>query len=183
MFSAASGAGKTTILDRLRKAMPDLVYSISATTRPQRVDEVDGVHYFFLDEREFAKRVDAGEFAEWAEVHGCCYGTPRSFVDRTVSAGKHIVMDIDVYGKVQLDKVYPDAVGVFVMPPSRDVLEQRLRGRGTDSGKAVRLRLQNAQREAAFARAEGKYEYTVVNDDLDRAVAEVTAIVRGIITT
>ena len=103
VFSAASGAGKTTLLDYLRQTVPGLVYSISATTRPPRAGEKDSVHYFFLTENEFGKKLKAGEFAEWAVVHGHFYGTPRSFIDDTIASGKHIIMDIDVMGKKKFD--------------------------------------------------------------------------------
>ena len=132
IFSAASGAGKTTILDHLRQIMPDLVYSISATTRPPRDHEQDGIHYFFLSEDDFKKKIDNDEFAEWEIVHDNYYGTPKSFINETINAGRHIVMDVDVYGKVKFDKVYPDAIGIFIKPPSLEELEKRV-----DGGKAA----------------------------------------------
>ncbi len=178
VFSAASGAGKSTLLERLRERMPHLVYSVSATTRTPRAHEVDGVHYFFLTEEEFRRRIDANEFAEWQKVHGNYYGTPRSFIDENRAAGRHVVMDIDVHGKLTFDKVYPDAVGVLVLPPSMEVLERRLRERGTDSEETVQLRLSNAREEMRVAREEGRYEYTVINDELDRALEEVVELVK-----
>jgi guanylate kinase len=179
VFSAASGAGKTTLLDYLRQTVPDLVYSISATTRSPRPGESDGVHYFFLNETDFKKRAGAGEFAEWAVVHGHYYGTPRSFIDHVVGAGKHIIMDIDVAGKKKFDVVYPEAVGILLLPPSLEVLRRRLETRGTDSKEDIALRLANAVAEIDFAEKHGKYEYTVINDDLDKAKSEVAAIVRN----
>lgn len=183
VFSAPSGAGKTTLLAHLGACVPGLVYSISATTRGPRPGEVDGRHYFFLGEREFVRRRDAGEFAEWAMVHGHWYGTPKSFIDDTVAAGRHIIMDIDVQGKKQFDLAYPDAVGILILPPSLDVLEQRLRGRRSDDDATIRLRVANASQEMAFARSRGKYEYTIINDDLERAKQEVVALVRSLIGT
>jgi guanylate kinase len=178
VFSAASGAGKTTILDHLRATVPNLVYSISATTRAPRDGERNGVHYFFMSEEAFRKKADAGEFAEWQKVHGNYYGTPRSFIDATVAAGKHVVMDIDVYGKLTFDRVYPDAVGILIVPPSREALERRLRGRGTDSEETIRLRLKNADEEMRVAKEKGSYRYTIVNDELQRACAEAVELVR-----
>lgn len=104
VFSAASGAGKTTLLNHLIESVPDLVYSVSATTRKPRIDEIDGVHYFFMDETKFKKMLTDNKFAEWAIVHGNYYGTPRSFIDDTIAAGKHIIMDIDVQGKKSLTR-------------------------------------------------------------------------------
>lgn len=181
IFSAASGAGKTTILDHLRRVMPDLVYSISATTRPPRNHEKDGVHYFFLSEDEFKRKIDGDEFAEWEVVHGNYYGTPKSFIDSTIQSGRHIVMDVDVYGKVKFDKAYPDAIGIFLKPPSLEELEKRLRSRKTDSDEVIALRIENAEKETLFASQNGKYEYTIVNDDLDTAKQKVVALVKEII--
>jgi len=181
IFSAASGAGKTTILNHLRSVLPDLVYSISATTRKPRDREKDGVHYFFMGVDEFREKIASDEFAEWAEVHGNYYGTPKSFVDRTIESGNHIIMDIDVYGKVTFDKAYPDAIGIFVKPPSREELEKRLRRRGTDSEETITVRLANAEKETAFAENNGKYEYTIVNDDLEETKREVVDLVKKLL--
>lgn len=178
VFSAASGAGKTTLLDHLRQTVPGLVYSISATTRLPRAGEKDGVHYFFLSESEFTKKMEAGEFAEWAIVHGHFYGTPRCFIDNTIASGKHIIMDIDVIGKKKFDVVYPQAVGILILPPSIEILRQRLERRGTDSREAIDLRIANAAKEMDFAKKEGKYEYTVVNNNLEKAKSDVIRIVR-----
>jgi guanylate kinase len=181
VFSAPSGAGKTTILGYLLKTVPGLVYSISATTRAPRAGEVDGVHYFFMGMEEFEAKAERGEFAEWERVHGNCYGTPRAFIDSVVASGRHIVMDIDVFGKKKFDAVYPEAVGILVVPPSMEELEARLRARGTDDEETIRLRLHNARTEMGFARSEGKYEHEVVNGDLATAEAEAAALIRKII--
>jgi guanylate kinase len=181
VFSAASGAGKTTLLDYVRSIFPNVVYSISATTRQPRAGEINGVHYFFLSEEAFKTKRDQGAFAEWANVHGHFYGTPKSFIDETIAGGKHIIMDIDVFGKKQFDVSYPTAIGILVLPPSLSLLEQRLRLRNTDSEAVIQLRLENAQKEMEFARTQGKYEFTVVNNDLEKAKIEVTAIIRNAI--
>jgi len=179
IFSAASGAGKTTLLNHLRQQVPELVYCVSVTTRPPRAGEEDGVHYHFISADEFQRRAGAGEFAEWQQVHGNSYGTPRRFIDETVASGRHVVKELDVYGKLKFDRAYPEAIGILVVPPSVAVLEQRLRARGTESEEAIRTRLGNAADEMRVARERGKYEHTVVNDDLDRACAEVVRLVRS----
>ena len=130
---------------------------------------------------EFREKIEVGAFAEWAEVHGNYYGTPKSFINQTIESGKHIVMDIDVYGKITFDKAYPEAVGIFLQPPSPEELEKRLRKRGTDSEETIKLRLSNAAKETAFAKNNGKYEYTIVNDDLEKTKREVIDLVNKII--
>jgi len=177
VFSAASGAGKTTLLNHLKTVFPNVVYSVSATTRPPRTGEKNGAHYFFLSDDEFKQKRDSGAFAEWAVVHGHFYGTPKSFIDETIASGKHIIMDIDVFGKKKFDVSYPSALGILLLPPSLPILEQRLRLRNTDSDEVIRLRLENAKKEMDFARSSGKYEYTVINDDLEKAKSEVVAII------
>jgi guanylate kinase len=181
VFSAPSGAGKTTLLEYLLGAVPGLVYSVSVTTRKPRAGEVDGVHYFFMGRGEFEARAANGEFAEWQAVHGNYYGTPRAFIDTVVASGRHIIMDIDVFGKKKFDAVYPEAVGILITPPTMEGLEARLRERGTDDDETIRLRLENAGVEMAFARAEGKYEYEIVNDDLETAKAGIATLVRAVI--
>lgn len=183
VFSAASGAGKTTLLDHLRSVMPELAYSISVTTRQPRPHEREGVHYFFISVEEFKKRIEAQEFAEWAVVHDNYYGTPKSFIDATINSGRTIIMDIDVYGKKKFDALYPDANGIFIQPPSLQALETRLRNRKTDSEEVIRKRLANAQKEMLFAGEQGKYEYTIVNSDLEKAKREVVRVVKNIIGT
>ncbi|NLE02932.1 MAG: guanylate kinase [Fibrobacter sp.] len=182
VFSAPSGAGKTTILNYLKMSIDGIVYSISATTRKPRPGEVDGVHYFFLSETEFKKKIEQQAFAEWALVHGNYYGTPRSFIDDTIEKGLHIIMDIDVFGKKKFDLVYPDAIGILILPPSMDILEKRLRGRSSDDEETIKLRLKNASVEMDFAVAEGKYEYTIINDDLEKAKAEVVDVVKTVVS-
>jgi guanylate kinase len=181
VFSAPSGAGKNTIINFLREDVPGLVYSVSATTRRPRPGEVDGTHYFFMAEGEFERRVAAGEFAEWEKVHGNYYGTPRAFIESVVSRGLHAVMDIDVFGKIKFDEVYPEAVGILIVPPTLRHLEKRLKARGTDDEETIRLRLENAKVEMDFARSQGKYEYEIINDVLDTARLEAAGLVRDII--
>ena len=176
VMSAASGAGKTTLKDMVIKDFPDIKYSISATTRKPREGEIDGVHYFFKTKEEFEQMIKDNALVEYNLVHGNYYGTPKSFVEKTLAEGNRVLFDLDVFGKVNFDKVYPDATGIFIMPPSDEELERRLRGRGTDSEEVIQLRLANAKKEIEFAKTKGKYEYTIINDDLQKAADELRAI-------
>jgi guanylate kinase len=174
ILSAPSGGGKTTIARRLLERRPDVGYSISCTTRPPRAGEVGGRDYFFLTSEEFRTRRQRGEFAESAEVHGQWYGTLRSEIGRVLGEGKHVIMDIDVQGAAQLARTYPHAVLVFVLPPSADVLLERLKARRTEDRASLARRMMNALEELRHAE---DYQYVVVNDDLDRAVARVSAVI------
>ena len=176
VMSAASGAGKTTLKDLVIKDFPDIKYSISATTRKPREGEIDGVHYFFKTKEEFEQMIKDDALVEYNLGHGNYYGTPKSFVENTLAEGNRVLFDLDVFGKVNFDKVYPDATGIFILPPSDEELERRLRGRGTDSEEVIQLRLANAKKEIEFAKTKGKYEYTIVNDDLQKAADELRAI-------
>jgi guanylate kinase len=175
ILSAPSGTGKTTLARRLVATHPDASFSVSYTTRAPRGHEKDGVDYHFVGDDEFQKMVDAGQFVEWAQVHGHRYGTPRSSIER---ARGLVVFDIDVQGGEAIKKRHPEAVRVLIVPPSLAELERRLRARSTDDAAAVRRRLDAARNEIARARASA-YEYWVVNDDLDRAYADLEAIVRA----
>lgn len=177
-MSAASGAGKTTLKDLVIKDFPDIKYSISATTRQPRAGEVDGVHYFFKTKEEFEELIKNDGLIEWNEVHGNYYGTPKSFVEQTLAEGNRVLFDLDVFGKVNFDKVYPTATGILTLPPSDEELERRLRGRGTDSEEVIQLRLANAKKEVEFAKTQGKYEHIIVNDDLQKAADELRAILK-----
>lgn len=178
-MSAASGAGKTTLKDKVIGEFPDIVYSISATTRKPREGEVNGVHYFFKTKEEFEQMIKDDALVEYNLVHGNYYGTPKSFVEDMLRQGKRVLFDIDVFGKVNFDKVYPEATGILILPPSEEELERRLRGRGTDSEEVIRVRLENAKKEMEFAKTKGKYEHVIVNDDLEKAADELRAILKG----
>ena len=180
VISAPSGAGKNTLINGLMNRFPGrFAYSISATTRKPREGERDGEHYYFKTPEEFQAMISEGELAEWNEVHGNFYGTPRGPVDSLLAMGMSVILDLDVYGKPNFDKAYPDAVGILIVPPSIEVLEQRLRGRGTDSEETIQLRLKNAIDELAFANANGKYEHVIVNDDLEEALDTLAGIVNA----
>ena len=173
MLSSPSGGGKSTIARHLLEAREDVVYSVSATTRPRRDGETDAREYHFLDRAEFQRRVAAGDFVEWAEYGGNLYGTLCAEVERGLGSGRHVVLDIEVAGSRQVRQRFPQAVQVFVLPPSAAALAQRLRGRNTEDPAAVAQRLLIAGRELEAAR---EYEYVVVNDDVVDAVSQVAAI-------
>ena len=174
VLSGPSGAGKGTLVERLVAARPECTFSISATTRPQRATEEDGVQYEFVGREEFERRRSAGLFLEWAEVHNHFYATPLRFVDEGVRAGRVVVLDVDVQGGASVRRARRDAVSVFVYPPSIDALRQRLLKRHTDTAEVIETRLTNAPGELAEWR---EYDYLVMNDDLEQAVARLTAIV------
>lgn len=175
VISGPSGAGKGTLLAELRKQRPDLGLTVSATTRSPRPGEVDGTSYYFLSDEEFRRRIAAGEFVEWAEVHGHLYGTLVSEVKRLLAKGHSLVLEIDVQGALNVRKVYPAAVLVFIEPPSLQVLEERLRGRGTEDEASIELRLKNARHEMELA---DQYDVRIVNDTVDRAAQELGSVMR-----
>ena len=178
VISAPSGAGKTTLKDRVLPNYPKMKYSISATTRAPREGEINGEHYFFKTHQEFEKMIEDQELVEYMEVHGNYYGTPKSFIQKTLEGGEDVLLDLDVYGKINFDKVFPEAVGILVKTPGMDVLEARLRSRATDEEETIQLRLQNAKKELEFADEKGKYEYILINDDLERCVIEFDSILK-----
>jgi guanylate kinase len=174
ILSAPSGGGKTTIAKALLARRADLGYSVSCTTRTPRPGELHGRDYYFMSKAEFLSEREQGAFAESAQVHGNLYGTRRQEIERVMATGKHVVMDIDVQGAMQFVKAFPESVTIFIMPPSGEVLLERLRGRQTESKEQLAARLQSALQE--LQQVDG-YEYVVVNDDLERAIASVSAIV------
>ncbi|MFI5239562.1 MAG: guanylate kinase, partial [Gemmatimonadales bacterium] len=148
--------------------------TLSATTRPPRPGEVDGTAYHFLSAQEFSRAVENGEFAEYAQVHGNMYGTLRREVERVLATERHVVMDIDVQGAMQFAASYPDAVRIFILPPSGEALVARLKGRGTENRETIATRLRDAIGEIGVL---DEFEYVVVNDELDRAVSQVSCII------
>lgn len=175
VISAPSGSGKSTLVNRLLRDVPDLMFSISFTTRPPRANETAGIDYNFITRDDFEARILKGEFLEHAEVFGSYYGTSRLALERAIAEGKDLVLDIDVQGARQLKVAIPEAVTIFVLPPSRQVLEQRLRARSQDSDAVIRRRLRSAAEEV---RNYTQYDYVLINRDLEECAKDLEAIVR-----
>jgi guanylate kinase len=176
IISAPSGSGKSTLVHRLLKTVPGLTFSISYTTRPPRASETNGVDYIFITRAEFEARLAHGEFLEFAEVFGNYYGTNRSTFEQAVHQGKDLVLDIDVQGARQLKVAIPEAISIFVLPPSREVLEQRLRARSQDTEEVIQRRLKGAAEEV---RNYKQYDYVLINRELEESAARLTSIVRA----
>ncbi len=174
IVSGPSGAGKSTIIHRVAEQRTDIRFSVSVTTRAPRENEAEGVDYFFRTPEEFWDMVKAGAFLEHAEYSGASYGTPAAQVQKNLDEGYTVILDIEVQGAAQVLEARPDAVSVFLCPPSMEELERRLRGRGTDTGEKIRERLTTAHREYGQAH---NYRYIIINDDADTAVRQLDAII------
>lgn len=174
IISGPSGAGKGTIVKELRRALPTLHISISATTRLPRSGEVDGVDYYFLERAVFNKMIKEGQLLEWAEVYGNFYGTPRHYVQEALERGNDVILEIDIQGALQVKEKLPEAVLIFIAPPSKTELKQRLVGRKSDSREQIEKRLKSMTGEMKLA---SSYDYFVVNDSINRAVDKVQAII------
>jgi guanylate kinase len=174
VVSAPSGAGKTTLCNAVRSRFGDLAYSVSYTTRPPRPGEQHGVDYYFISLNEFEKGIADNRWAEWARVHDNLYGTSSQWITETLSRGKDILMDIDVQGAEQILRRFPDAITIFIRPPSLEALKNRLYQRGTDKEETIALRMANAKAEMA---AETMYRYVVINDDLERAKKQIIQLI------
>lgn len=179
IFSAPSGSGKTTLVNHLLAEIPNIAFSVSATTRAPRGEEQNGVEYYFISLEEFMQRVENDEFLEWQEVYpGRCYGTLKAVVEKMQEEGNHVAFDVDVVGGTNIKKFYGDkALSVFIQAPSIEVLRERLINRGTDSMEEIEKRLEKAQWEMDFA--QGKFDITIINDDLDTAKADILKAVQG----
>ncbi|HEU5319413.1 MAG TPA: guanylate kinase [Methylomirabilota bacterium] len=176
VVSAPSGAGKTTLCREVRLRVPELAYSVSCTTRTPRPGEVDGTDFRFVDEPVFRRMLQAGEFAEWAAVHGHLYGTPARPLEAALRAGTDVLLDIDTQGAAQLRARYPEAVLVFIVAPSLAELEQRLRERRSDAETEIARRLRRAREEVALWRT---YDYLIVNRDVKEALEQLAAIIQA----
>lgn len=173
VISGPSGAGKGTICKALLEREDNLYISVSATTRSPRKGEVDGVNYYFLTQEEFKKKVDNNEFLEWAEVHGNYYGTPKFNVEEMINEGKNIILEIDVQGALNVKKNCEDGVFIFILPPSMEELKRRIIARGSETPESLIKRFKTAYEEINYI---SKYNYAVVNDDLEEAVKKVQNI-------
>jgi len=174
VLSAPSGTGKTTICSQLCQLVPDLVFSVSSTTRSPRTGERPGIDYHFVSIAEFERKIEAGLWAEWARVHGNYYGTSAEFLDAALVRRQTVLLDIDVQGARQIRKRYPDCVTVFIMPPSMEALQTRLAARQTDDAATITKRLTNARDEIS---QKDQYQHIIVNDDLQTAVDEMVALI------
>jgi len=173
IISAPSGAGKTTLVKAALERFTDMLYSISYTTRKPRADERNGVDYHFVSRQDFKKGIKKGHWAEWAEVYGNFYGTSAEFIEKGLSSGHDILLDIDVQGTLQILKNYPDSVTIFILPPSMNTLRKRLEMRASDSKAVIEKRLVSARKEMAQKKM---YRHTIVNDKLPAAIEELSAI-------
>ena len=176
IVTAPSGAGKTTLVSGLLERDPLVRLSVSYTTRAPRTGEVNGQHYHFIDVPAFRALRDQGEFLEWAEVHNNYYGTSKRWLEEQTRAGRDILLEIDWQGAQQVRKVFPKAVGVFILPPSVEELERRLRGRGTDSEDVIARRVLGARGEMRHV---AEFDYVIINEDLPAALEDLVAVVRA----
>lgn len=174
ILSGPSGAGKTTLIRRLLERMEGLAFSISHTTRQPREKEKNGIDYIFVDEQEFRRSLKSGDFIEWAEVHGQLYGTSQSIIDDKLNQNSDVLLEIDVQGSMQIKHIYPNAVSIMLIPPSWEALTERLRDRRTECEENYKIRLKRAKDELNFA---SKYDYVIVNDDLETAIQSVQTII------
>ncbi len=174
VISAPSGAGKSTLCKMLLEQFPDIRFSVSHTTRMPRPGETDGTDYYFISKDEFIKGTESGRWAEWAEVHGNFYGTSAEILNQALTQGSDILLDIDIQGTLQILSRYPDSITIFILPPSFEILRDRLQSRSTDSPEAVAGRLSNAEKEMA---QKDRYRHIIVNDRLSEAARELISII------
>ena len=175
VVTAPSGAGKTSLIDAVMREDPSLKISVSYTTRAPRPGEKEGVDYHFVDERTFRAMRERGEFLESAEVHGNHYGTAKRVILDAVAKGEDLILEIDWQGAQQVRRLYPDCVGIFILPPSIEELERRMRSRGQDAENVIRRRVQNAREELAHA---GEFKYAIINKDFEMARRELASIIQ-----
>jgi guanylate kinase len=174
ILSGPSGVGKGTVCTALRPKMPQLVYSVSATTRAPRAGEENGVNYFFKSREQFADMIEGDQLLEYAEYVGNYYGTPRDFVERTLESGRDIILEIEVQGALKVKDKFPEGIFVFLLPPSMDELKDRIRGRGTEHPDVINHRMSVAEDEIGLIR---HYDYAVVNDEIDLACKRIESII------
>jgi guanylate kinase len=178
VFSAPSGAGKTTIVKEILKKFPQLVFSISATTRPKREIEKDGVEYYFLTEKKFKSKIEKNEFIEWEKFYDYYYGTYKSVIDDNITAGKPVLLELDVKGALSIKRLYPDAQLIYISPPSFEELVERLRKRKTENESDFRKRVDRAKMELSL---KDKFDFIIENTELDKAIKEAKSLVNKIL--
>ncbi len=174
VLSSPSGCGKSTVIQHILKLRPDIVFSVSSTTRPPRHYEEDGIHYRFISEDEFRAGIKAGRFLEWEQVHGNLYGTDRLVIEENLSVGKHVILDLDVNGRERIQNTYPEAIIIFLYPPSKKELRKRLTLRGTDSSEDISQRISRYPMEMDKGK---EYTFQILNDNLDHTIDEVIRII------
>jgi guanylate kinase len=177
-ISAPSGTGKTTILRRILSDFPEIVFSVSATTRKRRKNEVEGVDYFFISEEEFKKKIQNNEFVEWELFYDYYYGTFRDFIENCINNGKSVILEVDVHGAVEIKRIYPDAVLIYIAPPSLEELRVRLKKRQTENEEDLKKRIERAKMELSHR---DKFDYFIVNNDLNTAYNEIKNLIGKII--
>ncbi len=177
VIAAPSGTGKTTIIKAILKLKPEVVYSISATTREKRYNEVDGKDYFFIDEETFKQKIDNHQFVEWEKVYDYYYGTPKFFVEKVVWEGKSILLEVDVKGALAIKNVYPEANLIYILPPNLEELEKRLRERKTENEADFQKRIERAKMELSL---KDKFDYFIVNNNLNTAILEAKEVIEKI---
>ncbi len=176
IISVPSGAGKTTLCKAVLKYFKDMLYSISYTTREPRKGEINGTDYHFISKEDFAKGIEKGKWAEWAEVHGNFYGTSDEFLKRALESDHDLLLDIDVQGTMKILPYYPESITIFIMPPSSEALKTRMEARGTDKPEVIARRLVNAEKEMA---QKDRYHHVIVNDDLAKATEELISVIEN----
>jgi guanylate kinase len=178
VISAPSGTGKTTIVRRILNDFPEIVFSVSATTRKKREHEVEGVDYFFISEKEFKKKIQNNEFVEWELFYDYYYGTFRSFIENCVNNGKSVILEVDVHGALEIKRIYPEAILIYIAPPSLEELLIRLKKRQTENEEDLRKRIERAKMELSH---KDKFDYFIINNDLNTAYYEIKVLIGKII--
>ncbi len=176
--SGPSGAGKSTIVKKILKLYPEIIFSVSATSRPKRENESDGVEYFFISEDKFKNEIDIGEFVEWEKFYDYYYGTFKSFIDDNINSGKPVLLEIDVKGALSIKRIYPKSHLIYIMPPSYEELVQRLRNRQTETEEDFQKRIERAKMELSH---KDQFDYIISNEYLEKAVEETSVLIRKII--
>lgn len=174
-ISSPSGGGKTSVIKQILKDFPDIVFSVSVTTRPKRANEVNGIDYFFVSDAEFEKRIKNNEFIEWERFYDYYYGTLKSFVDDNITIGKSVLFEVDVKGALSLKKIYSDSILIFIDPPSFDELVKRLKNRRTESELDLQKRIDRAKMELSFKK---DFDYIFVNDKLDKVYFSIKKLIK-----
>ena len=177
-ISAPSGTGKTTILRRILSDFPEIVFSVSATTRKRRKNEVEGADYFFISEEEFKKKIHNNEFVEWELFYDYYYGTFRNFIENCINNGKSVILEVDVHGAVEIKRIYPDAILIYIAPPSLEELRIRLKKRQTENEEDLKKRIERAKMELSH---KDKFDYFIINNDLNTAYYEIKILIGKII--